>query len=213
MNNLLLIKRNATLFFHDIRWRFGIIYLSMLMLILLRKWQQLSVINMLNGVVQIPGNFQFPLEWFFLVISSFLIIGGAPRRLFLKEYPMVHEVSLKLYISSIMLLAVIVDTVIVITWYLISENRDSLFFITVWLVLGTLTTLFINIQFFINPLFDLLFVIVLCILTISINSFPFISLLMYSRWHSNISWPLGLIVIVVVDVVLSICIKKIDFVA
>ena len=82
MLNKTLLTRNLQLYWHNIKFRFLIVYPAMLLLLAFKSWQGMAGIRLFSGVLQVPGAIVFPFDWLFIMLAVFLIIGDSPRELF-----------------------------------------------------------------------------------------------------------------------------------
>ncbi|WP_407336320.1 hypothetical protein V6511_00025 [Lactobacillus delbrueckii subsp. lactis] len=78
MLNKTLLTRNLQLYWHNIKYRFLIVYPAMLLLMAFKSWQGMAEIRLFSGVLQVPGAIVFSFDWLFIMLAVFLIIGDSP---------------------------------------------------------------------------------------------------------------------------------------
>lgn len=211
MLNKTLLKRNLQLYWHNIKFRFLIVYPAMLLLMAFKSWQGMAGIRLFSGVLQVPGAIVFPFDWFFIMLAVFLIIGDSPRELFLKDYPIVSRVPAGSYLATIYFMNASLTVMIWLTWQLFG-GLPLIFSLEMLLIFLALTALYASLQFFISSLLDLGLYAAAFIVAILVNQLPFLSSLMYLRYSAH--WADGLLgscFCLLAACILSRMIKYIDF--
>jgi len=206
----LILKRNTTLMWENIRIRFFLIII-MDCLIILRSG---SLEIALQGATITMSTPILPINWFFLVMSPFMVIGDYIEKAIKRDYPMVSTISVEMYLLIVAIQVIGVTSFMTMLWGLISfKNINLLFLCYVYLALNILTLVYGVISTLLGSVIGQLIFISMLLLATGDTYIPVLSSLMKIHFSGNgVYLDIATLILLVIVVLWSpYLLEKIDF--
>jgi hypothetical protein len=181
----LLIIRNVILYWQMIYRRLTLIMIVSIFLLMIRRIQGISLVTTFMGVQQQNGTLDIPMIWLFLIMSPTLIIGDSIQKLVKRDYLLVSFIPLLTYLSSLIVLILMMVGSIWLSWIIFAGGLPIGFSLVLLITMGILNLAMAVIQIFISPVITELLELFILVLTIAINHFPLLSQMMFLRYSNQ----------------------------
>ncbi|WP_157061057.1 hypothetical protein [Lactiplantibacillus xiangfangensis] len=155
-----------------------------------------------------------PINWFFLVMSPFMVIGDYIEKAIKRDYPMVNTISVEMYLLIVAMQVIGVTSFMTMLWGLTSfKNINLLFLCYVYLALNILTLVYGVISTLLGSVIGQLIFISMLLLATGDTYIPVLSSLMKIHFSENGVYLdiVTLILLVIVVLWSPYLLEKIDF--